>query len=78
MNNNISETLKMLRKNRKLSQARLGKEIGVSRSKISSWEIGRRDISLDDAIIIANYFEITLDSLVNADKFKYEIDKRIL
>lgn len=65
MKNNVIFGIRFLRKNRNLSQATLGRALGVSRSKISSWELGRRELSLKDAIKVANYFNVTLDYLVD-------------
>ena len=69
MNNNISNNIKVLRKRRRLSQAGLGIAVGFSRSKISNWEIGRRAITIEEAMILADYFKITLDELVR-EKFE--------
>lgn len=65
MTNNISYGLRLLRKNRGLSQTGLGIAIGVSRSKISNWEIGRRELTVREAVRIANYFKVSLDQLVD-------------
>jgi len=65
MTNNITHGIKKLRKNNNLTQARLGKALGVSRSKVSSWELGRRELSLKDAVQVANYFHVSLDYLVD-------------
>lgn len=63
--NEISKNVAELRKSLKVSQDEFGYRIGVSRSKVSSWEIGRRDISISDAVAICNYYNISLDSLLN-------------
>lgn len=65
MEKNISKTLIKLRKDKRLSQMQLGDLLGMSRSKVSSWEVGRRDLSVIDAIIISDYFQISLDVLLN-------------
>lgn len=65
MKNNVVYGIKALRKRRNLSQATLGRALGISRSKVSSWELGRRELSLKDAIKVANYFNVTLDYLVD-------------
>lgn len=68
----ISKALKELRKTRKYSQTKLGNVLGVSRSKVSSWEVGRRDLSLCDAVLICNYYNICLDTLLCPEKISYE------
>ena len=70
MNNGISQKIKMLRKNKNLSQAGLGIALGVSRAKISNWELGRRAVSIKDAVQIANYFHITIEDLLNLQEEK--------
>ncbi|MBQ9314586.1 MAG: helix-turn-helix transcriptional regulator [Clostridia bacterium] len=65
MENNIIQGIKLLRKRKKLSQATMGRALGVSRSKISSWELGRRELSVKDAVRVANYFNVSLDYLVD-------------
>ena len=62
----VSKSLIKLRKNKKLTQTQLGDKLGMSRSKVSSWEVGRRDLSVMDSIIISDFFEISLDVLLNA------------
>ena len=57
MKNNVVYGIRFLRKDRNLSQAQLGKALGVSRSKISSWEMGRRELSVKDAVKVANYLK---------------------
>lgn len=61
----ISKSLIELRKSKHLTQTQFGKLLGMSRSKVSSWEIGRRDISVSDAVIICDYFDISLDCFLN-------------
>ena len=62
----ISKSLVKLRKNKKLTQTQLGDQLGMSRSKVSSWEVGRRDLSVMDAIIISDFFQVSLDVLLNS------------
>lgn len=40
-------------------------DLNISRSKVSSWETDRREMSLYDAIIISNYFDVSMDNLFN-------------
>ena len=43
----------------------MAEDLNISRSKISSWETGRREMSLYDAIVISNYFNVSMDNLFN-------------
>ena len=65
MNNVISNKLKNIRKNRNITQEQLAEKLDVSRSKISSWETNRRDITMTDAINLANLYNISLDNMFN-------------
>ena len=65
MDKKICNRLRTLRYLSGLSQEDLAEELNVSRSKVSSWESGRRDLSIVDAIQIANYFKCSLDNLFN-------------
>lgn len=61
----IAEKLKELRKNKKITQEKLAEELDISRSKVSSWETNKRDMTITDAVKLANYYEISLDNLLN-------------
>lgn len=59
----IMEKLKELRKSKKITQEQLAEKLDISRSKVSSWETNRRDISITDAIKLAKIYEVSLDNL---------------
>ena len=54
MNDLIVDKLKELRKNKKITQEQLAEKLDISRSKVSSWETNRRDMSITEAIKLAN------------------------
>lgn len=56
--------LKELRLEKGLGQVQLAEKLGVSKGVISLWENGKRDPTLHYLIIIADFFEISIDSLV--------------
>lgn len=66
----LAEKLKELRKNRNITQEKLAEELDVSRSKVSSWETNKRDMTITDAVNLANYYEISLDNLLNLNSLK--------
>ena len=68
----MSKALKQMRKSRKCSQTKLAGVLGMSRSKISSWEVGRRELSINDAILLCDYYNICLDSLLCPDRINHE------
>ena len=61
------ETLKKLRKSKGLTQAELGKILGVSPSTIGMYEQGRRTPDKDALIAISNYFNVSTDYLLCVD-----------
>ena len=65
MNKEISIRLKECRWNKRMSQEELAELMNVSRSKVSSWESGRRDMCITDAIIFVNTLNVSMDNLFN-------------
>lgn len=65
MNKEVLKRLKVLRVYKGISQEALAEELHISRSKVSSWETGRRYISIDDAITLSEYFDVSLDNWLN-------------
>ena len=59
--------LKEKRKELGLTQEQLAKDLNVSRSAISNWEIGRNYPDIETLITISNVFNIPLDYLLNED-----------
>ena len=66
----IANKLKELRKNKKITQEELAEILSISRSKVSSWETNKRDMTVTDAINLADFYEISLDSLLNTKPLK--------
>ena len=65
MNDRLGIDLKVQRILKHVSQEKMAEDLKISRSKISSWETGRREMSLYDAIVISNYFNVSMDNLFN-------------
>nr|DAP30315.1 MAG TPA: helix-turn-helix domain protein [Bacteriophage sp.] len=65
MNNVIPNKLKDIRKHKNITQEQLAEKLDISRSKVSSWETNRRDITMTDAINLVNLYNISLDNLFN-------------
>ena len=62
--NKFKENLKELRLEKELGQVELAKAIGVSKGVISLWENGLREPNMNSLIILAKFFNITIDELV--------------
>lgn len=61
----LSEKLKALRIKQSLSQKEFANQIGVSQSSINYWENGQRIPSIEAVAKIADYFHVTIDSLLD-------------
>ncbi len=57
-----------LRKQQKITQDTLAKELGISRQAYSNYELGNREPDFDTLKKLANYFNVSIDYLVgNSD-----------
>ena len=66
-NNNFGKQLKELRKERKLSQKKLGEIFNVCNQTISFWENGSREPDFDTLLKIAHYFEVPVGYLLGVE-----------
>lgn len=62
--NALGQKLKQLRKGKKLTQEEVAKAIGILRPLLTQVETGRRYLGKENAIIAANYFNVSLDWLI--------------
>lgn len=65
MNERLGIDLKVQRILKGVSQEKMADDLNISRSNVSSWETGRREMSLYDAVIISDYFDVSMDNLFN-------------
>lgn len=63
----FEEKLYLLREEKKISQNELAEILDVSRQSISKWEVGRAKPDTNHLILISQYFNVSLDYLVNDD-----------
>lgn len=64
----LCERISELRNNFGITQAELGKKLGVTRSAVNSWEMGLSIPQLKHVIEMARIFNTTIDSLINSSK----------
>ena len=57
-----------LRKEKNLTQEQVALDIGVSRPALANMELNRQNITAQTLIVIARYFKISIDWLLNVDK----------
>ena len=62
--------LKELREKSRLNQQGLALKLNISQSTISAYEVGDRTPNLETLIIIANFFNVSLDYLVGLSDVK--------
>ena len=43
---------------------RLSKDLGISKQKISHWQTGYSEPCIDDLILLARYFDVSVDYIV--------------
>lgn len=67
MKNIFKENLKQLRIEKGLGQVELANALGVSKGVISLWENGLREPSMSSLIVIAKYFNVSIDYLVGIE-----------
>ena len=69
MKNNFADNVKLLRKERGLTQGELAKEIGVITRTVSYWETGGQECSLDMLIKVAQFFGVSTDVLLGLAEY---------
>ena len=62
--NKFKDNLKELRLEKKLGQIELANALGVSKGIISLWENGLREPNMYSLIMIAKFFNVSIDELV--------------
>lgn len=60
----FGNNIQLLRKRRKLSQADLAKEIGITRSSLSGYEIGSSEPNFENLLRFSDFFRISIDKLL--------------
>lgn len=66
--------LKEIRKSKKISQLKLGMDLNMNQNTISRYETGEREPGINELIKIADYFNISVDYLLertNNPKINY-------
>ncbi len=64
MNETIKENIRLLRKERQMTQEQLAEAMGVSGAAVSKWENGQSAPDLSALIALADYFEVSVDTLL--------------
>lgn len=65
--NFTNSNVKYLRENSNISQSKMSKDLNIDQSTLAKWENGSRQITLEWAIKIANYFDISVGDFISND-----------
>ena len=63
----LPEILRELRKERKVSQAKLAEELGFDSGFIAKIELGTSFVSVETLVLLADYFGVTTDYLLGRE-----------
>lgn len=66
-NNFTNRNVKYLRESKNISQAKMSKDLKIDQSTLAKWENGTRQITLDWAIRISDYFNIYIGDFISKD-----------
>ena len=61
--------LKLIRKDRKLTQLKVAMDLNISREALSHYENNKREPSIDLLIKMSEYFNVSIDYLINGEEF---------
>ena len=61
---NVNFRMKELRKEKKISQLRLAMELNMNQNSVSRYENMEREADYQTLILIADYFDVSLDYLL--------------
>lgn len=62
--------LKLIRKQKKLNQQKIAMDLNISREVISYYENGKRNPDIQMLKTLSNYFNVSIDFLINGEEFK--------
>jgi transcriptional regulator with XRE-family HTH domain len=74
----LEKNIRHLRKQFPVTQSKLASLIGKGQTTIGNWENGISEPSIEELLILSNYFDISLDLLIKVDlaKTNYQLEKR--
>lgn len=73
----LERRLAELRKKKNISQEEIAEKLYVSRQTISNWERGKTYPDINSLLLMANYFDVSLDHLIkgDVDTMKHQVDQ---
>ena len=75
----LGKNIRYLRKQFPVTQSQLAALIGKGQTTIGNWENGISEPSIEELLILSNYFDISLDVLIKIDlaKTNYQVQKKL-
>lgn len=70
----LGKKMKDLREHRELSPEQMAEEIGFAKSTVWAYESGKKQISVTHLARIADFFEVSVDALLDRDERPIELD----
>ena len=74
----LSDMLVYFRKRKDLSQEALAKELGLTRSSISMYELGKREPPLEVLELIADYYNVDMNTLLGKDSSQAVLPSNVI
>lgn len=66
----LGDNIRYLRNRHRLSQAKLGEYLCLSRNQIASYEDLRASPGIKSLIDMANFFDVSIDDLIRGDMYQ--------
>lgn len=63
----FNKNLKYIRQQKNISQQELADKLNLDRSTISRWENDEMDVTVGNALLVANYFNIPIEDFTSKD-----------
>lgn len=70
----LSKKIKQLREEKGISPEKLATEIGFAKSTVWAYESGKKQISISHLARLADYFEVSVDNLLDREERTIDLD----
>lgn len=68
--------LRDLREDKELNQTEIGRILGTSQKQYSRWETGETEIPFNKVIILAKFYDISIDYIAGITNTPYKLPKK--
>ena len=70
----LSKKIKNLREEKGISPEKLAEDIGFAKSTVWAYESGKKQISVSHLARLADYFEVSVDNLLDREERRIDLD----